>query len=263
MKRVLPISAKVGKDSKEGIQECVSEFISFITSEASDKCQQEKRKTINGDDILWAMSTLGFDKYVEPLKIYLAKYREAAKNEKPVSTKKSVQRRLEMESAHKASAHNSNNVNSTPLSSSSHLSSLHNGHTTPSSSSIITASSIAASLQNNRSNHHSSLLTPTTASHTHPISGASNSSATPAVHTRPTNLPRPPQPIPIIPIKLEPYINRDASAVETPIPPPAGVVGKKRLASPTKPLPASSTPLASSSSTTQSQQLKQPPPSIS
>jgi nuclear transcription Y subunit beta len=43
---------------------------------ASDKCQQEKRKTINGDDLLWAMSTLGFDKYVEPLRIYLAKYRE-------------------------------------------------------------------------------------------------------------------------------------------------------------------------------------------
>ena len=48
----------------EGIQECVSEFISFITSEASDKCQNEKRKTINGDDILWAMTTLGFTDYV-------------------------------------------------------------------------------------------------------------------------------------------------------------------------------------------------------
>ena len=29
------------------------------------------------------MSTLGFDKYVEPLKIYLAKYREAVKGDKP------------------------------------------------------------------------------------------------------------------------------------------------------------------------------------
>lgn len=51
----------------------MSEFICFITSEASDKCKQEKRKTINGEDLLWAMSTLGFDKYVDPLKIYLAK----------------------------------------------------------------------------------------------------------------------------------------------------------------------------------------------
>jgi nuclear transcription Y subunit beta len=83
MKKVLPLNAKIAKDSKEAIQECVSEFISFITSEASDKCTQEKRKTINGDDILWAMSTLGFDRYYEPLKIYLAKYRESVKGEKP------------------------------------------------------------------------------------------------------------------------------------------------------------------------------------
>mmetsp|Transcript_12698 Transcript_12698/g.44470 ORF Transcript_12698/g.44470 Transcript_12698/m.44470 type:complete len:134 (-) Transcript_12698:17-418(-) len=79
MKKSLPGNAKIAKDAKETMQECVSEFISFITSEASDKCRQEKRKTINGDDLLFAMTTLGFDKYVEPLKIYLAKYRDSVK----------------------------------------------------------------------------------------------------------------------------------------------------------------------------------------
>lgn len=79
MKKVLPNNAKIAKESKETVQECVSEFISFITSEASDKCQREKRKTINGDDLLWAMSTLGFEDYVEPLRVYLHKYREAEK----------------------------------------------------------------------------------------------------------------------------------------------------------------------------------------
>ena len=83
MKNTLPENAKIAKDSKATVQECVSEFISFITSEASDKCMQEKRKTINGDDLLWAMSTLGFDKYVEPLKVYLSKYREAVRGDKP------------------------------------------------------------------------------------------------------------------------------------------------------------------------------------
>jgi len=82
MKRVLPESGKVAKDAKECCQECVSELISFITSEASERCQNEKRKTINGEDILWAMQQLGFDQYVEPLKLYLAKYREAAKCER-------------------------------------------------------------------------------------------------------------------------------------------------------------------------------------
>lgn len=34
MKKALPANAKVAKDAKETVQECVSEFISFITSEA-------------------------------------------------------------------------------------------------------------------------------------------------------------------------------------------------------------------------------------
>ncbi|CAL5085500.1 unnamed protein product [Urochloa decumbens] len=76
MKKALPANAKISKDAKETVQECVSEFISFITGEASDKCQREKRKTINGDDLLWAMTTLGFEDYVEPLKLYLHKFRE-------------------------------------------------------------------------------------------------------------------------------------------------------------------------------------------
>uniref|UniRef100_A0A803TJN6 Nuclear transcription factor Y subunit beta n=1 Tax=Anolis carolinensis TaxID=28377 RepID=A0A803TJN6_ANOCA len=84
MKNAIPQTGKIAKDAKECVQECVSEFISFITSEASERCHQEKRKTINGEDILFAMSTLGFDSYVEPLKLYLQKFREAMKGEKGI-----------------------------------------------------------------------------------------------------------------------------------------------------------------------------------
>ncbi|XP_009616488.1 nuclear transcription factor Y subunit B-10-like [Nicotiana tomentosiformis] len=76
MKKALPTNAKIAKEAKDTVQECVSEFISFITSEASDKCQKEKRKTINGDDLVWALTTLGFEEYIEPLKAYLIRYRE-------------------------------------------------------------------------------------------------------------------------------------------------------------------------------------------
>nr|CAG4644313.1 EOG090X0DUU [Lepidurus arcticus] len=85
MKKSIPKSGKIAKDARECVQECVSEFISFITSEASDRCHQEKRKTINGEDILFAMSTLGFDNYVEPLKVYLQKFRESMKGEKSLT----------------------------------------------------------------------------------------------------------------------------------------------------------------------------------
>ena len=52
MKNSIPQNGKIAKEAKECVQECVSEFISFITSEAAERCQQEKRKTINGEGIL-------------------------------------------------------------------------------------------------------------------------------------------------------------------------------------------------------------------
>ena len=76
MKKALPANAKNRQGRQGNCSGMCLWFISFITSEASDKCQREKRKTINGDDLLWAMSTLGFEEYVEPLKVYLHKYRE-------------------------------------------------------------------------------------------------------------------------------------------------------------------------------------------
>ncbi|XP_057782374.1 nuclear transcription factor Y subunit B-1-like [Salvia miltiorrhiza] len=77
MKQILPPNAKISKEAKETMQECASEFISFVTGEASDKCHKEKRKTVNGDDICWALGSLGFDDYGDSLKRYLVRYREA------------------------------------------------------------------------------------------------------------------------------------------------------------------------------------------
>lgn len=75
MKASVPESAKISKDAKECMQECVSEFISFITSEAVERCNIEKRKTINGEDILYALQSLGFESHSAVLRIYLSKLR--------------------------------------------------------------------------------------------------------------------------------------------------------------------------------------------
>lgn len=45
MKTALPENAKIAKEAKECMQECVSEFISFITSEGSF---QPRRSQTNG-----------------------------------------------------------------------------------------------------------------------------------------------------------------------------------------------------------------------
>ena len=61
------------------MQECVSDFISFITSEACEKCMNDKRRTINGNDLLYAMKELGFERYLENIQLYYDKYQETSK----------------------------------------------------------------------------------------------------------------------------------------------------------------------------------------
>ncbi|XP_020685032.1 nuclear transcription factor Y subunit B-1 [Dendrobium catenatum] len=77
MKKALRPKGKIAKDAKETMQECVFEFISFITCEARDKCLREKRKKITEDDVLCAMTTLDrFEDYIKPHRLYSQKYKE-------------------------------------------------------------------------------------------------------------------------------------------------------------------------------------------
>ncbi|GAU34744.1 hypothetical protein TSUD_17170 [Trifolium subterraneum] len=92
MRRILPSHAKISDDAKETIQECVSEYISFITSEANERCQKEQRKTVTAEDLLWAMGKLGFDDYVNPLAFYLQRYRES--EGEPASVRRTSSRAL-------------------------------------------------------------------------------------------------------------------------------------------------------------------------
>ena len=70
MRDISPSKYKVSREAKASMQESLSEFIAFITSEACDKCIQDKRKTISGEDILFAFSQLGFESYYAFLKLY-------------------------------------------------------------------------------------------------------------------------------------------------------------------------------------------------
>ncbi|KAG8387163.1 hypothetical protein BUALT_Bualt03G0224600 [Buddleja alternifolia] len=85
MRRVLPAHAKIADDAKETMQECVSEFSSFITSKANQRCHREYRKTISSEDIILAMGTLGFDDYIEFLTLFLNKQRSQNPNRKPIN----------------------------------------------------------------------------------------------------------------------------------------------------------------------------------
>lgn len=76
MRRALPPHAKISDDAKETVQECVSEFIGFLTGEANERCHNELRKTITAEDVIWSLKKLGFDNYVGPLTLYMKRYRQ-------------------------------------------------------------------------------------------------------------------------------------------------------------------------------------------
>lgn len=88
MKLSIPASSKIARDAKDCVQDSVCEFIAFLTSEAADRCLDEKRKTINGDDVLYAMRTLGFDDYEAVCNVWLSRYRMVSQ-----LCRKSVQQR--------------------------------------------------------------------------------------------------------------------------------------------------------------------------
>ncbi|KAL9167109.1 hypothetical protein ABFS82_05G075000 [Erythranthe guttata] len=75
LRRVLPTHAKIADDAKEAIQECVSEFISFITAEANRRCRRDYRRTVTPEDVLAAMASLGFGDYLESLTVFLNNHR--------------------------------------------------------------------------------------------------------------------------------------------------------------------------------------------
>ncbi|CAF2256069.1 hypothetical protein YC2023_096721 [Brassica napus] len=75
MRKILPSEARISEEAKENIQICATTYISFVSAEASDTCQSERRTTITAGDMLSAMSNLGFEDYVEPLNVFINRYR--------------------------------------------------------------------------------------------------------------------------------------------------------------------------------------------
>ena len=79
MKNALPSDTKISKEARECVQECVSEFIAFITCETCEITMAEKRKTINGEDIIKAMEELNFESYLDNIRHYNKMYKDALK----------------------------------------------------------------------------------------------------------------------------------------------------------------------------------------
>ncbi|KMZ69291.1 Nuclear transcription factor Y subunit beta [Zostera marina] len=80
MRRAIPDTVMISNNFKDFVQECVSDFIFFIISDASLKCKTERRRVITGEDVLSSIDSLGFEDYVKPFKSYLKFYRKEEAN---------------------------------------------------------------------------------------------------------------------------------------------------------------------------------------
>lgn len=76
MKQALPENAKISKEAKVLMQDCVSEFIGFVTDESCEVLKKGKRKTITCEDLVTAVYTAGFTPYHEYLETYRLEFQE-------------------------------------------------------------------------------------------------------------------------------------------------------------------------------------------
>jgi len=82
MKKPIPSSAKIAKESKKAMQLCASEFIAIVTCRAKDFCSSEARKTLTGDDIIRALSDLDMPFYSELANKHYEKYRNYSERDR-------------------------------------------------------------------------------------------------------------------------------------------------------------------------------------
>ncbi|KAL8090204.1 hypothetical protein AgCh_039612 [Apium graveolens] len=83
MSRMVANDRGISAGAVISIQECVSKFIRFMTTQANTRCMEEKRTTITGEDVLIAMNNHGFYRYIGPLYLYLNHFRAYGGDEHP------------------------------------------------------------------------------------------------------------------------------------------------------------------------------------
>jgi len=80
VKSSLPNNAKLAKEASEALSECAVEFISFITSEASDVARGLGHRTIGEVELIKAAKNLGFNLFVPLMEALHKKASEKGKD---------------------------------------------------------------------------------------------------------------------------------------------------------------------------------------
>ena len=104
MKEPLPDEMKVTKRAKLCVQECATEFIMFLMSEAADICKESDRHRVTGNDVIEAMLRLGLDDYHDVLAPFLESLSQSVRDGKTAKKRKLTSDKLLLRKAPKGAA---------------------------------------------------------------------------------------------------------------------------------------------------------------
>ena len=77
MRHKLPENVKISREAKEVVQQCLYEFIGFLTSIMSETLIEDQRKTITGEDLIQTTAANGYDDFIPQLRVFLNSYRHS------------------------------------------------------------------------------------------------------------------------------------------------------------------------------------------
>eukprot|EP00300_Choanocystis_sp_HF-7_P027275 c3235_g1_i1.p1 GENE.c3235_g1_i1~~c3235_g1_i1.p1 ORF type:complete len:140 (+),score=28.42 c3235_g1_i1:55-474(+) len=91
VKELLPSNIRCSNESRDLLQLFCIEFVSMITQECNDICENSNKKTISAEHVLEALEKLEFGDYIEEVSAALEEFKEAsAKSSERIKRRRTV-----------------------------------------------------------------------------------------------------------------------------------------------------------------------------
>ncbi|KAF2360601.1 Transcription factor CBF/NF-Y/archaeal histone domain [Trinorchestia longiramus] len=94
IKDSLPPGALVSKEARSAIARAASVFVLYATSTANALAQANKKKTLQGQDVLDAMKEMDFEQFVEPLTECLEAFKKSQQSKKELKEAKAKAKKV-------------------------------------------------------------------------------------------------------------------------------------------------------------------------
>lgn len=110
----LPSNVKVSREANAAIAKAASVFVLYATSCTNNVATKSHRKTLQGSDVVQAITDMEFDKFVKPLENALDAWKSEQAKKKEESAKRKKEKETTTTTTSSSSASTSNSASNTP-----------------------------------------------------------------------------------------------------------------------------------------------------